>query len=90
MCEPATANLPQETATAFSNAVADYEGVEFSPIALLSSQISQGNNYRVLCMGATIADEPVRELYVVNIHEDPNGNAEITSADQLALTAYVA
>ena len=89
VCEPATASLPQEAATAFSNAAADYEGVEFSPIALLSSQMDQGTNYRMLCMGTTIADEPVRELYVVNIHEDPDGNAEIASAEQLALTAYV-
>lgn len=89
VCEPAAASLPQKAATAFSNAVADYEGVEFSPIALLSSQMSEGTNYRVLCMGTTIGDKPVRELYVVNIHEDPDGNAEIASAEQLALAAYV-
>ncbi len=89
VCEPATASLPQEAATAFSNAVVDYEGVELSPIALLSTQTDGGTNYRVLCVGSTIADGPVRGLYVVGIHEDSDGHAEITSAEQLALTAYV-
>ncbi|MBR3314025.1 MAG: hypothetical protein IKG18_07795 [Atopobiaceae bacterium] len=90
VCEPAAASLPKEAATAFSNAVADYEGVELSPIALLSTQMDGGTNHRVMCVGTTIADGPVHGLYVASVHEDPDGSAEITSAEQLALTAYVA
>ena len=89
-CEPATAtDLPQEAATAFSNAIADYEGIEFSPIALLSTQVNDGTNYRLLCVGTTITEGPVHGIYVLDVHEGTDGSAEITSANQLALTAYV-
>ena len=89
-CEPATAtDLPQEVATAFSNAIADYEGIEFSPITLLSTQVNDGTDYRMLCVGTTITEGPVHGIYVLDIHEGPDGSAEITSANQLALSAYV-
>lgn len=80
--------LPQEAAAAFSDAIANYEGVEFSPVAMLSSQAVSGVDYRILCVGTTISSRPVHGLYVLTVHQDANGISEVTSADQLDLGAY--
>lgn len=81
--------LPQKAATAYADAIADYEGVELAPICLLGTQVVAGTNYQYLCVGTTMADNPVRGLYVVTVYEDLDGTAEVSNVAQLDLTAYV-
>lgn len=83
------AKLSDERAEqAFEKAAAEYVGVGLTPIALLGTQVVAGTNYKILCYGQTVTAEPVSALYVVDIYEDLEGNAEITSVEVFDLLHY--
>lgn len=81
---PEQANtLPDEQAQAAFAAAAEkgYEGVSLKPIALLGTQVVAGTNYLVLCEGEG-------NLYVAQVYEDLDGNAQISEANVFDLLAY--
>lgn len=85
----AAAVLPDAAQNAYENASAGYTGVEFSPIALLGTQIVAGSNYRILCFGTTVTKTPVTSLYVIDIYENLQGESQITDAQLFDLTGYI-
>ena len=83
------AKLSDERAQeAFEKALEGFVGVGYTPIALLGTQVVAGTNYKILCYGQTVTAEPVSALYVVDVYEDLEGNAEISSAEVFDLLAY--
>ena len=79
--------LPSEEAqTAFDKAAAAYTDVDLKPIALLGTQVVAGMNYKVLCDGVK---DGQTNLYIVDIYQDLEGNAEVTDAQIFDLLAYV-
>ena len=87
--EEPDARLPEDAQAAFDKAMADYVGVDYSPIALLGTQLVSGKNYRFLCYGTLVTREPVTSWYVVDISEDLQGNCMISNAQLLDLTEYI-
>ena len=88
--EGAAAALPNEDAqAAFDAAIADYTGVGLKPLTLLGTQVVAGMNFKYLCYGETVTENPVSALYVVDVYRDLEGNAEITDCSVLDLIAYV-
>ncbi len=83
------ATLPDGAKEAFEKAVGNMMGVKYSPIALLSTQVVSGTNYRILCRGTTATETPVTSVYVIDIYADLNGNAETSDVQILDLTKYV-
>ena len=82
--------LPSEEAqVAFDKATENYVGISFKPIELLGTQIVSGTNYKVLCHGTLSTADAPTYLYVVDIYEDLDGNAEITNVGALDLLSYV-
>ena len=84
-----TWTLPEAAQGAFENAAAKYVGVDFTPIALLGTQIVAGHNYKVLCFGTVVTKTPVTSLYVIDIYENLQGESQITDAQLFDLTGYI-
>ena len=73
-----TAVLTDESKEAFDTAMASYDGDELEPAALLATQIVAGKNYAYLAKAKDKAD-----WYVVVVYQDLQGNASVTSANEI-------
>ena len=71
--------LPKDAQKAFEKAVAEFDGNELEPMALLATQLVSGTNYAILCHSTLVTAEPVTAVDVVTVYEDLDGNAEITN-----------
>lgn len=80
--------LPENAQNAFDKAVEGYTGVGFSPVALLGTQTVSGTNYRILCRGEMVTKDPVVSLYVIDVYEDLEHNAQITDVKIVFLEMY--
>ena len=64
-------------------------GLGLSSIAVLGTQIVAGTNYRILAYGVLATQYSRTDLYVVDVYENPDGEAEITSIAPFDLLAYI-
>ncbi|MBR3310865.1 MAG: hypothetical protein IKG15_03465 [Solobacterium sp.] len=80
--------LPENAQNAFDKAAEGYTGVGFYPVALLGTQVVSGTNYRILCRGEMVTSDPVVSLYVIDVYEDPEHNAQITDVKIVFLEMY--
>ena len=85
----AGAKLPAEADEAFTAAMEQYTGVSANPVVLLGSQVVAGANYKVLCIGAPVTQNPVNSLYVATVYQDPENKCEISDMQVLDLAYYV-
>ncbi|MDO4869832.1 MAG: hypothetical protein Q4A65_06100 [Bacillota bacterium] len=74
-----TMELPEEAAQALEQAAGKLDGNELIPMALLGTQVVNGNNYAILCHSATVTKTPETSVQVVTVYEDMDGNAEISN-----------
>ncbi|MBR4728335.1 MAG: hypothetical protein IK080_10655 [Clostridia bacterium] len=70
--------ITEEFRQVFEKAAANLDGVDYTPIAYLSSQVVAGKNHRVLCKAVTVVPDAVPTYAIVTVYEDLTGNAEIT------------
>ena len=67
--------MTDEAMAAFNKATEGFVGVDYVPVALLSTQ-----NYRILCEATTVYPGAEMHYAVVNVYESLEGNANIISA----------
>ena len=79
------APVPEKVKEALGNNT----GVELSPIAVIGTQVVAGKNYRILAYGTLVTAEPRTDLYVVDVYEDLEGNASISSVNAFDLLSYI-
>lgn len=72
--------LTQEAQAAFEKATAGFVGVDYVPVALLSTQTVEGTNYRILCEATVVYPGAEMHYAVVDVYESLEGNANIISA----------
>ena len=87
--KPNSYTIPTEAAQALEKANEGNLGYEYTPIALLGTQVVAGTNYRILAYGAPVTPDAQGALHILEIYVDLDGNAQITSQGQLDITAYV-
>ena len=75
--EPETPALTEEAKAAFNKATEGFVGVDYVPVALLSTQTVAGTNYRILCEATVVYPGAEMHYSVVSVYEDLAGNAEI-------------
>ena len=81
ICQEAESPAMTEEATAaFNKATEGFVGVDYVPVALLSTQTVAGTNYRILCEATTVYPGAEMHYAVVNVYESLEGNANIISA----------
>ncbi len=69
--------LPDEIKEAFHQAKENYVGMELTPIVYLGSQVVAGMNYKLLCKGNMITQNPTTKLVSVTVYKDLDGNCSI-------------
>ncbi len=62
----------------FEKAAAELDGVDYTPVAYLASQVVAGTNHCVLCKATPVVPDAVTTYSIVYIYEDLQGNAGIT------------
>lgn len=70
--------LTDEARDAFEKATKDVEGTTYTPVALLSTQVVAGTNYRILCEANPGVVEGGTEYDILVVYADLEGNAELT------------
>ena len=71
--------MTEEAKAAFSKATEGFVGVDYVPVALLSTQTVAGTNYRILCEATVVYPGAEMHYAVVNVYESLEGNANIIS-----------
>ena len=72
--------MTDEATAAFNKATAGFVGVDYVPVALLSTQTVAGTNYCILCEATTVYPGAEMHYAVVDVYESLEGNANIISA----------
>ena len=81
-------NLSKEDIQLFDKALEGLVGVNYSPIAVLASQIVAGTNYAYLCEATPAVLDPEPFYAVVVIYEDLSGNTEISDIVELGMPSW--
>jgi len=71
--------MTEEATAAFNKATEGFVGVDYVPVALLSTQTVAGTNYRILCEATVVYPGAEMHYAVVNVYESLEGNANIIS-----------
>ena len=82
--------LPEDAQEAFDKAVENLDGAEYTPVALLSTQLVAGMNYCILCQVTPAAADAVPAWALVYIYADLQGNAGITNVYELYIDRHSA
>ncbi len=69
--------LTEEAKAAFQKATEGFVGVDYVPVALLSTQTVAGTNYRILCEATTVYPGAEMHYAVVSVFESLDGTANI-------------
>ena len=77
--EAETPVLTEEAKAAFQTATEGFVGVDYVPVALLSTQTVAGTNYRILCEATVVYPGAEMHYAVVSVYQSLDGNANILS-----------
>lgn len=80
--------LSDEEKALFEKALEGWAGVGYEPICVLARQIVSGTNYAILALGTTVTANPVTHIYILNIYEDLNGNAELKNISGIDVSYF--
>lgn len=69
--------LTEAAQSAFDKATEGLLGVNYTPLALLGTQLVSGTNYCILCRAAVVYPGAEPYYAVVSVHEDLQGEAEL-------------
>ena len=87
-CE--AAELPEDAQAAFDKALDGLVGAEYTPVALLSTQVVAGMNYCILCQITPVVPDATPTWALVYIYADLQGNVEITNVYDLYVDRHSA
>ena len=80
--------LPEDAQEAFDKATEDMDGAEYTPVALLATQLVAGMNYCILCQITPVVPDPEPTWSLVYIYADLEGNAEIMNVYDLFIPQH--
>jgi hypothetical protein len=80
--------LPEHAQAAFDKATEDLDGAEYTPVALMATQVVAGMNYCILCQITPVVPNATPTWALVYIYADLDGNAEITNVYELYIDRH--
>ena len=80
--------MTDEAAVAFLKATEALDGADYTPVALLATQVVAGTNYCILCQITPVVPDPVPTWALVYIYADLEGNAEILNVYELYIDRH--
>ncbi len=81
----ASPEVTQEAQEAFDKAMEGLMGVDYTPVALLGTQVVAGTNYCILCQATVVSPEAQPYYALVYIYEALDGSAEVLTITDLEL-----
>ena len=81
--------LPQDAQAAFDKVKGSLDDGEYTPVALMGSQVVAGMNYCILCQVSPVVPDPELKWALVYIYADLQGNAEIINVYELYIDRHV-
>ncbi|MBR5742864.1 MAG: hypothetical protein IKX85_03600 [Clostridia bacterium] len=75
--ETETPEMTDEAKEALAKACETLAGVEYTPVALLATQVVSGTNYRILCESRATVPGSVDSYTILVVYQDLQGGAEI-------------
>ena len=80
--------LPKNAQAAFDKATEDLDGAEYTPVALMATQVVAGMNYCILCQITPVVPDAEPTWALVYIYADLQGNAEIMNVYELYIAQH--
>lgn len=80
--------IPSEANEAFRDAMENYPGVGYVPMAYLGSQVVAGTNYAYLCRNTTLSVEPVTTLTTVLVYKSLSGQSSILRFEDVNVASF--
>ncbi len=80
--------LPEDAQAAFDKASAAQDAADYTPVALLSTQLVAGTNYCIFCQVTPKEADAAPFWALVYIYADLQGNAEITNVYDLDIPRH--
>ena len=80
--------LPEDAQAAFDRAMEGLDGANYTPVALLGTQVVAGTNYCLLCQVTPVTPNPEPVWALVYIYADLQGNAEILNVYELYIQRH--
>ncbi|MBQ3922831.1 MAG: hypothetical protein II707_05995 [Spirochaetales bacterium] len=77
---PETCEVTKEAKNALEKASSTLAGAEYTPVALLGTQVVSGTNYALLCEMTPTVPDAAGQYVIVKVYEDLKGNASITDS----------
>ena len=75
--QPDSPAMTQEATAALDEALEGLVGVRYVPVALLSTQVAEGTNYRILCEATVLYPGEQMHYVVVTLYESLEGNVSV-------------
>lgn len=76
--QPDSPEVTDEVKDVLAKACEGMTGTSYTPIALVSTQIVAGTNYRILCEKTLTTPGTEKDCCIVTVYQDLDGNAEIS------------
>ena len=86
--EPESPEMTDNAKTALEKACKTLTGAEYTPVALLATQVVAGMNYRIICESRPAVPVPECGYVIVTVYADLEGNAEITDTIEFQNKIY--
>ena len=80
--------LPENAQAAFDKATEDLDGAEYTPVALMATQVVAGMNYCILCQITPVVPDAEPTWALVYIYADLQGDAEIMNVYELYIAQH--
>lgn len=80
--EPVSPEMTDDAKAALEKACETLTGAEYTPVALLATQVVAGTNYRIICESRPSVPNAERGYAIVTVYADLKGNAEITDTSE--------
>ena len=81
--EAESIEMTKDAIDAFNKATETLTGAEYSPVALLATQVVAGTNYRIFCQAKATVPNAEPYYVIITVYADLNGNAEITDTAEI-------
>ena len=75
--QPDSPVMTEDATAALNKALEGFVGVQYVPVALLSTQVVAGTNYRILCEATVLYPGEQMHYVVVTLYESPEGNVSV-------------
>lgn len=81
--------IPKDIQSVFLSSAKTLDGNALTAIAYFGSQVVNGTNYALLCVGETVTADPVKNIQVVVVNRDSGGKCSVVNINTLDLESIL-